>query len=281
VKFLRFVRRAGRRHPREIDLSLVDAYFSQILPGRSRSFVSKHVAVVTGYLHFVFLTGVHPRNLAPLVETPVSFRQARLPRTIEKKDIQRVLSEIDPGTPKGRRDRAMFLLLVVLGLRPQEVSLLRTRDVDLDRGSVRVPSAKSSPERRVPLPPVPRSAIAEYLRRDRPADAPSDRLFLCMTAPWRPFRSGSSLAIPLGLYFARAGLTDRGITVYALRHAFAQRLMERKVSLAVIRDLMGHRSIETTCLYLKVDLHHLREVARLPAVHHLAGLLLRDASRLP
>lgn len=280
-RFLRFVRRAGRRHPCEIDLSLVDAFFSQILSGRTHSFVYSHVLSVRGYLRYLFLTGVHPKDLASLVESPVSFRQARLPRTIGEKDIRRVLSEIDPGTPKGRRDRAMFLLLVALGLRPHEAALLRTKDVDLDRGSVLVPAAKSSPQRRVPLPPVLRSAIAQYLLRDRPADAPTDRLFLYMRAPWRPFRSGETLATILGRYFARAGLTERGLTVYALRHAFAQRLMERKVSLAVIRDLMGHRSISTTFLYLKVDLHHLREVARLPTVRRLAGLLLRDGSRTP
>ena len=102
-----------------------------------------------------------------------------------------------------------------------------------------------------------------------------------MLAPWRPFRSGSTLAGALRLYFVRVGLTERGLTVYALRHAFAQRLVERGVPIAVIRDIMGHRSIETTALYLKVDLHHLREVARLPSVRHLASLLLRDGSRTP
>ncbi len=281
ARFLHFVRRAGKQDPGEIDLALVDAFFCRILPGRSRSFVYHHVTAVTGYLRFVFLTGAHPRNLAPLVETPVSFRQARLPRTIGKKDIQRILSEIDGETAKGRRDRAMLLLLVALGLRPHEVALLRSKDVDLNRGSVRVPAAKNSPERRLPLPSLLRSAIAEYLQRDRPADALSDRLFLCMPAPWRPFRAGRTLAAILRRYFVRTGLTDRGITVYALRHAFAQRLLERRVPLAVIRDLMGHRSIATTCLYLKVDLHHLREVARLSTVHYLADLLLRGESRTP
>jgi site-specific recombinase XerD len=62
---------------------------------------------------------------------------------------------------------------------------------------------------------------------------------------------------------ARSGLPLDGASSYALRHAFAMRLLRRGVSIKVIGDLLGHRSLEATCVYLRIDLDMLRTV-RLP-----------------
>jgi site-specific recombinase XerD len=49
---------------------------------------------------------------------------------------------------------------------------------------------------------------------------------------------------------------------HAIRHAFATRLMEQAVPIKTIADLLGHKCIDTTAIYTKVDLEHLRNVAR-------------------
>jgi site-specific recombinase XerD len=53
----------------------------------------------------------------------------------------------------------------------------------------------------------------------------------------------------------------KGMSSYSLRHAFAMRLLRRGVGIKAIGDLLGHRSLEATCVYLRVDTDMLRTVA--------------------
>ena len=65
----------------------------------------------------------------------------------------------------------------------------------------------------------------------------------------------------LKLYYQRAGIASPGCGAHAIRHAFATRLMEQGTPLKTIADLLGHRTIDTTFLYTKVDLNRLRVIA--------------------
>jgi site-specific recombinase XerD len=58
-----------------------------------------------------------------------------------------------------------------------------------------------------------------------------------------------------------SGLPLAGSSSYCLRHAFAMRLLKRGVGVKAIGDLLGHHSLEATCVYLRVDTDMLREVA--------------------
>lgn len=60
---------------------------------------------------------------------------------------------------------------------------------------------------------------------------------------------------------ARSGLDLRGTSAYSLRHSFAMRLLERGVGIKAIGDVLGHRGLESTCVYLRLQLDALRDVA--------------------
>jgi site-specific recombinase XerD len=58
----------------------------------------------------------------------------------------------------------------------------------------------------------------------------------------------------------QSGLPLAGVASYSLRHAFAMRLLRRGVGIKAIGDLLGHRSLEATCAYLRIDIDMLRTV---------------------
>jgi site-specific recombinase XerD len=60
---------------------------------------------------------------------------------------------------------------------------------------------------------------------------------------------------------AAAGINIASYSAYSLRHAFAMRLLERGVGVKAIGDVLGHRSLESTCVYLRLDINALRQVA--------------------
>jgi site-specific recombinase XerD len=59
----------------------------------------------------------------------------------------------------------------------------------------------------------------------------------------------------------QSGLPLQGTSSYCLRHSFAMRLLDRGVGVKVIGDLLGHRTLESTCVYLRLQTGALREVA--------------------
>ncbi|MBK8576452.1 MAG: tyrosine-type recombinase/integrase [Elusimicrobia bacterium] len=119
----------------------------------------------------------------------------------------------------------------------------------------------------MPLTKIVGQAILHYLQKVRPR-SPLREVFLSIRAPLRPLASGALFQLvsrrlkPLQIPIAHHG-------PHALRHACATRLINQGVSLKAIADQLGHRSLETTRIYAKVDLPRLREVARLD----LGGLL--------
>jgi site-specific recombinase XerD len=60
---------------------------------------------------------------------------------------------------------------------------------------------------------------------------------------------------------ARSGLALQGTSAYCLRHSFAMRLLQRGVGIKAIGDVLGHRGLESTCVYLRLQLDALRDVA--------------------
>jgi site-specific recombinase XerD len=101
-------------------------------------------------------------------------------------------------------------------------------------------------------------AILAYLRGGRPQSG-SRHIFLNTQAPFLPLR-GTSISSLVARAFAKTGVSSPHHGSHALRHAWATRMLEEGQPLKTIADLLGHRSLETTRIYTKVDLSRLRTV---------------------
>ena len=80
-----------------------------------------------------------------------SWRLDHLPRTMTDEQLRLFLARFDRSTPTGRRDYAMALCQVDLGLRVSEVSTLRLEDVDWRAATLRIEGGKSRRTRELPL----------------------------------------------------------------------------------------------------------------------------------
>jgi len=187
-------------------------------------------------------------------------RAPRFPRTLSEADVEALLAAPDTATPLGLRDRAMLETLYATGLRVSELVALRTFEVNLDAGVVRV-TGKGSKERLVPLGEVAVDWISQYQKiRDRKSDA----LFLTnrgagMTrqAFWHLLRRYGTRAIP-----------GKKLSPHVLRHAFATHLINHGADLRVVQLLLGHADISTTQIYTHVARERLKA---LHAKHHPRG----------
>jgi site-specific recombinase XerD len=261
TKFLRFLDHDVRpQQLRDLRGAEVEAFLAHagrhVGPGR----MGQISAILRTFLRFLAAAGEGPVGLDAQVDSPRIYRGARLPRAFPWEAVRALLKSIDRTTPKGRRDFAMFLLIATYGLRTSEVAALKLDDIAWRTRQIHVPRPKVGTPLLLPLTDEVGSAVLDYLRRGRSAST-DRRLFLRVEAPLGPLGRGA-VRDAFRAWARRAGtpLLARG-GPHCLRHTLALRLLREGASLKAIGDLLGHRSAESTGVYLRLDVDDLRDVA--------------------
>ena len=175
----------------------------------------------------------------PLIRTPRT-----LPRVAEPTEVDALL-----GACRRWRDRAMLEAMVLGGLRRCEVLGLRLEDLDGARRQVFIVEGKGGHQRKIPISSRFFATVGDYLRVERPDDSNTDRLFVVLKGQ----RRGQPLSDEgLGQVFksARERSGVRRITCHQLRHTCFTRLREAGMELEALQAQAGHRSLDTTRLYI-------------------------------
>ena len=189
-----------------------------------------------------------------------------LPGVLSEREVERLLAAPDLETASGVRDRAMLEVLYATGLRVSELVGLRSEQVNLIQGVLRV-VGKGGKERLVPLGEPAVEWLERYFREGRP-----DILGERRTPALFPTSRGRAMTRQafwhlIKRYAARAGISQ-GISPHTLRHAFATHLLDHGADLRVVQMLLGHRDISTTQIYTHIARERLKV---LHARHHPRG----------
>jgi len=215
--------------------------------------------VTTGlraFLRFCHVTGRTARPFVGAVPKVASWRLAGLPKALDPDTVKALLKSCDRRTTYGRRDFAVLMLLVRLGLRSGEVASLRLEDVDWRAGDLLI-RGKGTKLERLPLPADVGEAVASWLSRGRPRCA-AHEVITRVRAPHKRLTSGGVTAI------VRAACTRAGVPevhAHRLRHTAATEMLRAGAGLTEIGQVLRHQSILTTAIYAKVDRTGLRELA--------------------
>jgi integrase len=176
---------------------------------------------------------------APLVRVPRT-----LPRILSPAEADQLLAAL-----RTDRDRAMVLAMLLAGLRRCEVLGLRFADVQIADRRLVITGGKGGHHRVVPAANRFFGALGDYLHEERPAAADTDRLFVVLKGPRRGLPlSAEGLDEILAGARKRAGLEHA--TCHELRHTCLTRLREAGMALEAVQAQAGHRSIESTRVYL-------------------------------
>jgi integrase len=211
-------------------------------------------------LRFLQFRGDCGPALVAAVPCIPTWRLDHLPRTMSGDQLRRFLARFERSTPTGRRDYAMALCQVDLGLRVSEVSALLLDDLGWRDAAVRIVGGKAGRTRELPLTDAVGGAIADYLRAGRPA-TDSRRVFVRHSVPVGTAVSTELIRGVIRSAFVGVDGCEGWTGTHVLRHTAATRLYRHGATLKEVADLLGHRSIDTTAIYTKVDLPALAKVA--------------------
>ena len=240
---------------------------------RIRTFVIEHLALVgraetrltvtaiRAFLRFLVAEGRVSSGVERCVPTVPQWRLSSLPRYLEAADVARVVTSCDLATGHGLRDHAILLLLARLGLRAGDIVAMTVHDIDWHRGTLRV-RGKGRREVLLPVPQDVGNAVLAYLERGRRRST-SDRLFVTVIAPIRPFATSASISDIVRFALQRAGIRNapsRG--AHLLRHSAATAMLRAGGSLETIGTVLRHQSPDTTAHYAKVDVAMLARVTQ-------------------
>lgn len=212
------------------------------------------------FLHFLALTQGTDPALANAVPSAPKWPKERLPRSLSDQDLRAVLAHFDTRTATGRRDLAMMRCMSDLGLRVSEVVALTLDDIDWRGGVLTIRGGKGRRGRTLPLPAQLGRAITAYLHGGRPT-SDNRHVFLRHQAPVAaPVTHTLIRGVFRRVYAAATGRTE-SVGTHVLRHTAAARMRAAGQSLKGIADVLGHRCLDTTTIYVKLDIEALRCVA--------------------
>lgn len=225
----------------------------------SRESLQHEIARLRSFLRFLATRGEVPSGLDAQIDTPRVYRGERLPRALPWEAVRAFLDSIDRSTPIGMRDYAIFLLIATYGLRAGEIVALTLDDVEWRTERIRVAQRKTATPLVLPLTDAVGEALLDYLRHGRPA-LPQRTIFLRCRAPAGVLKP-TAVTEAFQNWSRRSGLAIPFQGPHCLRHSYAVHLLRQGVSLKTIGDVLGHRSAESTCVYLRLAIDDLRDAA--------------------
>jgi integrase/recombinase XerD len=221
--------------------------------------VARAAAAIRGFYRFLHAEGMIAEDAAEGILGPRLER--RLPRTLSRSAIGRLLEALPAEDPLGIRDKALLHTLYATGCRVGEAVSLRIQSIVAEHRLLRA-SGKGGKERLVPISDAALEWLQRYREQARPVlrararRDPGEVLFLSRTG--RPLERVRVWQVVKAA--ARAAGLQVACSPHSLRHSFATHLVAGGADLRSVQEMLGHASLATTQVYTHVDTDRLKHV---------------------
>lgn len=235
-------------------------YAANLLPNEAGA---KHLAlsIIKSFLRYLYDEEILVKDLSLVVPKDNYKRQPRLPSTYTKEEIAVILNSIDRSTSRGKRDYAIVLFAVRLGMRASDISTIIFGNILWSQNKIVFKQYKTKETVELPLPADVGEPLIDYIKYARPV-SDGKHIFLERLYPHAPIdpKRISKIASRIILQ-SGVKVGERRHGSHALRHTMASLLLEQKTTLPVISELLGHATVQSSMCYLRIDTELLRQCA--------------------
>lgn len=217
-------------------------------------------SAIRGFFEYLCRPDIRALSVNPMVYVERPKKTKKLPVVPTEEDIRRVMNAVDLSSPMGLRNLAILQFLYSTGCRVSEVTGVKIEDINWENDCVIV-TGKGDEEKIVCLTPEASQCIRswmiagryKYARRDKPS-------YLFITDEGGKMSRGGIWEI-IKRAASNAGL-ERPISPHKFRHGFATHMLENGADIRTIQALLGHKNIESTTIYTRVSMNHLKDTMR-------------------
>ena len=234
--------------------------YGESLVSCSTSTSCRIVRDLKGFLAFAQIRGILTEDFSGDFPRFKNSRGQRLPDRFTEEEIGRLLAAIDRNHPLGKRDYAMVLTAVRLGLRSGDVISLKFGSLDWTKKELHIVQKKTGMPLTLPLPDDVGWAIIDYIRNARP-DSDLDNVFVSFNPPYRELTQYTNCLVK---YLRKAGIYSeehRRVGVHTLRKSLATSMLENDIPVTVIAQTLGHGDLHTVGSYIRISMELLRQCA--------------------
>lgn len=220
-----------------------------------RTFILRHFF---NYLNGKNLTLFSGNELFPVIFTN---KRERIFSFYSLEEIRRIVSALNRSTPYGTRDFIVVLLAAELGIRSGDILRLKMSNIHWEHDTIEFVQYKTKIFNQLPLLENIKFALIDYLKNGRPEND-SEYIFIGIKNGGK-LLSNTCIHQIVSKYFKKAGIdiSKRKHGPHALRHSLASSMLHNNTPMYVIKDVLGHSSINTTRMYLNIDVETVKELA--------------------
>ena len=226
--------------------------------GLSRATINRRLAAMKSFYKYQLRKGLI--DLSPVKDIKMGKLPKRLPRYLDLDEVGKLIDAPDLSTEGGLRDRAILEILYGSGLRVSELVGIKTSDINLSEGWVRV-YGKGQRQRISPLGSFAADYVGRYIAftREKRQESNTDMVFLNLRGKPITDRAVRDIVYK---YCSRTEAKEI-LSPHGLRHSFATHMLDNGADLRVVQELLGHRRISSTQIYTHVSRSKLRTVYRM------------------
>ena len=238
------------------DSQLLD-YFNS-LSNCSKQTVRSQMKVLKRFLRYNYEIGFISQDCSSLFPSNKLRSHTEIPSVFTPEEMYQVLQYIkDSSGRNSKRNYAIAVLIAVYGFRAGDIMKMKLSDVDWENEVIEIVQCKTSKLLTHGIIDYAGNALADYLLNERPTSS-CEYIFLKSDG----VTIGSSVTISTMIFmaFTNAGihLNGRKHGSHCMRHSLASNMLSNNTSIYTISKTLGHASVDTTRIYAKVDLNHLR-----------------------
>jgi site-specific recombinase XerD len=246
--------------------SITASHLSGYIRTRSHCAMKTNALTITtlrSFLRVGFAQGWLPVDLTTALPRIHVRPDAKIPSIWTEEQVEALLAAVDTASPIGKRDRAILLLACRLGMRVGDIRSLTLDAINWPAAKIAITQQKTGTISELPMSDEIATAIIDYLQHGRPKTSHRE-VFLRSNAPHMPFGSNNNFYDIITRYRRLAGIelpptSRRGM--HSLRHTLATRMLVHGVPFETIASVLGHKSLDSTRIYTKVDIDALRSAA--------------------
>ena len=261
--FYEFICTLGKYSAKEVNGQILSDYVRS-RKENSHNYLCNLLTGLKLYFRFLYQQGYCVENIELMIPVINRRQNVNVPALWSEDELHQLLTSIDRSNPAGKRDYAILLLTVQLGIRVSDIAALKLSSLDFSLKIIKFIQQKTEKTVVYPMLDDVGWALIDWLRYGR-AISENQYVFLtCHSIPME-FADGAAIGRILNKRMKLSGIRKEAKNVtagmHSIRHALARRLVEKDIGLNDVVSIMGHRNTNATSKYVRTDIKGLRECA--------------------